>query len=244
MANRPRRQGVRHGPPEFHSLRIPGQPGSVFETSKLCDDLLKEPQNSPGSPTHLPIQLATSPNHHSAIQATNVLQGPSDTPNDNAAIPTEQPAPNLPNRLSNLLVDNNIASGCNSQPKTSSEASQASTAAGQQLILRMQSRTSDPDSPNLPNIQTQRFADPTQPFLALDLDLNETADKELYMSPEPRGVNDSPPANAVHRSRSRSPSRSPSRGKANSTSLRRKSSPKHIFRTLRASPGTGSHQLV
>ena len=53
--------------------------------------------------------------------------------------------------------------------------------------MSLQLRAGDPASSDLPNFPTQRLANPTQPFLALDLDLNESADVEPYLSLVPRG---------------------------------------------------------
>lgn len=182
------------------------------------------------------------PNNHIAAQATNTLQEVNGAPCDNTATPDEQSSPSLPNRLNTHQAGHNNISSNNSQSGTSLEGEQVATAPCQ--ILMRQPRIGIPSPSYLPHILTQRLTDPTQDFLALGLDLNRAADREFSMSPASGSARASPTATAVTRSRSRSRSRSPNCGRTNLSSPWRNSSPDHILRSLRASPGAGPNQLV
>ena len=226
LVDRPRRPGMQRGPPEF-------QP----EDPRVALDSSPRRTIAPPNPTEDQPILSVDP-------TSNDLHEPCNMPRGNIVLPDVAPAQNLSNQLSTALRKNNTASGNSSQPSFSPEALPASPIVGQLLPFQPQPRASVSDPLTLLTIPTQRLTDPTQPFLALHLDLNVIVEKEPYTNPELGGVSDSTPTNAIRRSRSRSRSRSPSRGRANSTSLTRNFSSEHICRTLRACPGTGSHQLI
>ena len=177
------------------------------------------------------------------MQEPTIPREPNGRPQVNASNTHELTSSILPSRLRFHPTNNNPS--CNSQTKTRPRDSYINGEADSRHDLRMQPQMSDSGSTQHLHAPTQRMADPTQPFLTFDLDLNAIADSDDKISLETRRANVSPSSrNSISRSRSRSRNRSPSRGKANSSTPRKNSSPKHSLRIFKANPRKEPQHMV
>lgn len=218
---------MQSSPPEFRSLLNKDQLIPNPESMAAGQDPPGEHHTAGECPSHQP-----------ASPAPQIPQPPGSTPEEeNTTIP-EPPRTNLPNTPCSHPAGTYNCPGNNPQQNAQPGVEQEAGAAIPPQAPGEQVQPSD--SSQLFYAPMQNLADPSQPFLALDLDLNDTAAREENTDFELGWVNTSPPPASFgslgNRSRSRSRSRSPTRGKS---TPRRNSSPRQTCRNLRTSPGAG-----